>query len=389
MHLESVDTPVAQKPAWTALRWDDYALLLIVLALTSLGIVVLLSSTYVLDSADAFAMLKKQAVWLVVASLAGLIAWRIDVHELRDLVWWLAVPAILLCALVFIPPFGREINGANRWLILGPFRFQVAEAVKVALVFILAHYLAENKRKLNEKIRGVIFPGLIIGVAFGMILLQPDYGTAFLCALVGGCMLYLAGGALKYWVPLGILGLAGFATLIYHNPERLSRVTSFLSLNSEVVRGDEGYQLWQGILGFASGGMSGVGLGDGRQQITYLPEAHTDFIFSIVGEELGLIFTLLIVILFLALFFLVALRIRRATSLYECLLVQGSLLFIVFQALINMGVVTGVLPTKGMSLPFISYGGSYLILMFFFIGLIINVSSRWSAVPKRERVRSE
>ena len=164
----------------------------------------------------------------------------------------------------------------------------------------------------------------------------------------------------------------------------LQRITSFLDVEGN--RADSAYQLWQGILAFGAGGIQGVGLGVGRQQMSFLPEAHTDFIFAVVAEELGFIFTAGIVLLYMTLFFIGVLQLRRAPNLYQYLLVMGALLFITFQALINIGVVTGTLPTKGMSLPFISYGGSNLVLMFVLTGIILNGLRSWE-MPSLRRQR--
>ncbi|MEM7673436.1 MAG: putative peptidoglycan glycosyltransferase FtsW [Verrucomicrobiota bacterium] len=358
-------------------RLDDWLLLLCVGVLLGIGIVVLFSSTYIMDSSDVFSILRRQMLWMLASTLAFLFAMRINLDAVREVIWYAVPVAIVLCLMVFLPVIGREINGTRRWLILGPMRLQVAEVLKVVLIFLMAHYLSAYQRRLGTVTWGFLIPGAIIGISFGLVLLQPDYGTAFLCALVCGILLFLAGGRLKFWVPAGLLGLGGFSLLVWNNPERLSRVTSFLALGDEAVRKDDGYQLWQGILGFASGGNTGVGLGHGRQQLTYLPEAHTDFIFSIVGEEMGFVMTGLILLLFLGIFIIVNFKLKFAPTVYQYLVVQGCLLFMLLQALINMGVVTGVLPTKGMSLPFISYGGSNLILMFFCLGVILNASRSW------------
>ena len=215
-----------------------------------------------------------------------------------------------------------------------------------------------------------------------MIFLEPDYGTAFLCGLVGCILFFVSGIRLRYLIPAAVFALSFFCIAILLNPERLSRVTSFLNVESN--RSDSGYQLWQGIVAFGVGGLEGVGLGSGQQQLSFLPEAHTDFIFSIIGEELGLFFSIGVVLLFLGLLLLVVFQLRYAPNLYQYLLVLGSLLMIEFQALINIGVVTGCLPTKGMSLPFISYGGSNLVLMFFLISLILNCTCRWSKFSIKE-----
>ena len=190
---------------------------------------------------------------------------------------------------------------------------------------------------------------------------------------------------MKFLIPAAVASLTGFAILVYNDPVRLARITSFL--NVEGNRSDSAYQLWQGILAFGAGGLQGVGLGSGRQQMSFLPEAHTDFIFSIIGEELGFFFTAGVVVLFMTLFFVGMLQLKRAPGLYHYLLVMGALLFITFQALINIGVVTGCLPTKGISLPFISYGGSNLVFMFVLTGIILNGFRTWefsTLQPKRD-----
>ena len=184
-------------------------------------------------------------------------------------------------------------------------------------------------------------------------------------------MMFHSGTSLKWLLPVAGLALTAFSVLVYFDPVRLRRVTSFLDV--EANAGDSAYQLWQGMLAFGVGGLNGVGLGMGRQQVHFLPEAHTDFIFPVIGEELGLFFTLTIVGCFLLLFSCVFLRLRQSPKLFEYLLAMGAILFVSLQAIINMGVVTGSMPTKGMSLPFISYGGSNLMVSFLLLGFVINV----------------
>jgi cell division protein FtsW len=252
---------------------------------------------------------------------------------------------------------------------------QVSEVGKLGLLFMMAHYLAANRRNLDDVLRGFIVPCGMLAVICGLIFIEPDFGTAFLCGAVGGIMLYLAGLRLKFLIPTAIAALTLFSVAVYHDPVRLQRITSFLDVEGN--RSDSSYQLWQGILAFGAGGVQGVGLGAGRQQMSFLPEAHTDFIFAIVGEELGLVFTLGVVVLFMTLFFVGVLQLKRAPDLYQYLLIMGALLFVTLQALINIGVVTGCLPTKGMSLPFISYGGSNLVFMFVLTGIILNGFRSW------------
>ena len=294
---------------------------------------------------------------------------------LRKRAWFLYGICALALVLVLVPGFGVKVNGAQRWLGLGPLRLQPSEFAKIGLVLILAVYLSANQREIKSLCRGFVYPSLILGLVLGLIMLQPDFGTTFLCGAVGATMMFLAGVSLRWLLPIAGLAVSGFALLVYLDPVRIRRVTSFLDV--EANANDSAYQLWQGMLAFGVGGVDGVGLGKGRQQMHFLPEAHTDFIFSVIGEELGLIFSLGIVACFLALFVLVAWRLREAPNLYLFLIGSGAILAIALQAVINVGVVTGSMPTKGMSLPFISYGGSNLMVTFVLIGLILNVFRNW------------
>jgi cell division protein FtsW len=356
---------------------------LVVISLTFLGLVVLFSASQAMHS-DPTVLLRKQLIWLVVAALSGGLAMVVNLAALRDYAYILAGGAVLLLILVLVPGIGVTVNGAQRWIDFGPMRLQVSEIGKLGLLFMMAHYLAANRRNLDNVLRGYIVPCGMLAVICGLIIIEPDFGTAFLCGMVGGLMLYLAGVRLKFLIPTAIAALTLFSVAVYHDPIRLQRITSFLDVEGN--RSDSSYQLWQGILAFGAGGVQGVGLGSGRQQMSFLPEAHTDFIFAIVGEELGLVFTAGVVILFMTLFFVGVMQLKRAPDLYQYLLVMGALLCVTLQALINLGVVTGCLPTKGMSLPFISYGGSNLVFMFVLTGIILNGFRSWE-LPALRRQR--
>ncbi|MEC7287305.1 MAG: putative peptidoglycan glycosyltransferase FtsW [Verrucomicrobiota bacterium] len=349
-------------------------IILIVLGLTFLGLVILFSASQSMHD-DPTVLLRKQLIWLVLATIAGGIAMMVNLEALREYAFWLAAGSVLLLALVLVPGIGVEVNGARRWMDFGIMRLQVSEIGKLGLIFSMAHYLATYRRDFSRVLKGYFYPCVLLAIFCSLIILEPDYGTAFLCGAVGGCLMFLAGVRLKFLIPTAFAALSLFSVAVYHDPIRLSRITSFLDVEGN--RSDSAYQLWQGILAFGAGGIHGVGLGSGRQQMSFLPEAHTDFIFAIVGEELGFLFTSGVVLLFMTLFFVGVLQLKRAPNLYQYLLVMGALLFITFQALINIGVVTGCLPTKGMSLPFISYGGSNLVFMFVLTGIILNGFRSW------------
>ena len=256
-------------------------IILIVLGLTFLGLVILFSASQSMHD-DPTVLLRKQLIWLVLATIAGCIAMMVNLEVIRKYAYWLAAGSVVLLALVLIPGIGGEVNGARRWMDFGFMRLQVSEIGKLGLIFSMAHYLAANRRDFNNLLKGYFYPCLLLAIFCILIILEPDYGTSFLCGAVGGCLMFLAGVRLKFLIPTTIVVLSLFSVAVYHDPVRLQRITSFLDVEGN--RSDSAYQLWQGILAFGAGGIHGVGLGSGRQQMSFLPEAHTDFIFAIVGE---------------------------------------------------------------------------------------------------------
>lgn len=361
-------------------------ILVCVAALLAIGLTVLFSASSTVKGAAPAAYLYKQLIFLGLAIGAAWMMVLADLESLRRFAWIVAGVAVIALVFVLIPGIGVSVNGSRRWLNLGFTRLQVSEFAKLALVFALSHYLAMNQNKMDDLKRGFLIPCAGIGVFAGLVILEPDFGTAFLTGTIGLILLFLAGGRLKFLVPTIVLGLSACVVLVIHSPYRLKRVMSFLDV--EANRSEGAYQLWQAILAFAAGGVDGVGIGNGRQQQAFLPEAHTDFIFAIMGEELGLVFTMLTVVLFITIFIAGLFHVRRAPNLYQFLLVTGCLLLICLQAIINLGVVTGMMPTKGMSLPFISAGGSNLLLMGLLVGIIINTSRAWDRPKPLERRRA-
>lgn len=358
----------------------SYVVLFAVLSLSVLGLIVLASAGRA-SRGGADLIFQKQLIWFCLALSAGGVAAVIDLEHLRRHMVWIALAVVVLLVLVSIPGIGVKVNGARRWLDLGLMRLQVSDLARPALILIFAHYLSKHQRELATFTKGFLVPCGMLGLLCALILIQPDFGTAFLCGVVGFTLLFLAGARLIFWLPTLLSAVSLFAVAIYLNPVRFKRITTFLDV--EAQKADGGLQPWQSTLAFGSGGWGGVGLGNGRQSLN-LPEAHTDFIFPIMGEELGYFCTTGVVFVFLAFFGVVTWQLRKAPSLYHFLIVSGAILFITLQALINMGVVTVLLPTKGMSLPFISYGGSNLMMMFVLVGLIVNCFCHWSAPPLRK-----
>jgi cell division protein FtsW len=350
--------------------------------LTILGLTILFSASASM-SQNAYYYLVKQLIGVGGAAVACFITSRLDLDYLRRYTWWIAGATVVLLVMVL---FTHPINGSRRWLGFGPATIQVSEFAKLGIVFCLAHYLALNQSRIGEFKSGFVLPLVIIGVPAVLIQREPDFGAAALVGVVGLTMLFLAGVKLRYLLPAGALTLTGFVALVLHDPLRLKRVMAFL--DPEGTRNGVGYQNWQALIAFASGGVDGVGLGQGRQQLNFLPFAHTDMILAVVGEELGVCFTIGIVVMFAAIFVAGLIHLRRAPNLFQFLLVAGSLLLICVQGMINLGVVTAVLPNKGMPLPFISAGLSNLLLMGLLLGIFLNTQRTWGRATISRRRRS-
>ncbi len=349
-------------------------ILICAIGLALLGLTILFSASAWFKKGPYF-YLNKQVIGVVLAAALCFVTSRLNLDYVRRYAWWIGGTCAVLLALVLVA--GITVNGSQRWLGYGSLRVQVSEFAKLGLVFCLAHYLALNQSRIGEFKRGFLYPLAITGVIAGLTLLEPDFGVAALMVGVGLVLLFLAGAKWRYILPTVLVAGGLFTVAVIHNPNRLRRMTEFLSE-------DKSYQLRQGLAAFAAGGVEGAGLGNGRQQLSYLPEAHTDYIFSVVGEELGLGFTLAVVAAFTVMLAAGLAHVRRAPNLFQYLLVVGCVLLICLQAIINIGVVTAVFPTKGMSLPFISAGLSNLLLMGLLLGIILNTQRTWgrAALPR-------
>jgi cell division protein FtsW len=349
-------------------------LLVVTLMLLTIG-VVMLFSTSALQARDRYGdpnyLLKRQLAWMVIGGIGCVAGAGIPYPKLRGA----CVPPLmisgLLLAIVLVPHLGIKVGGARRWLGAGGFRFQPSEFAKLALVVWLAHWLAKEKRRIDQFGRGFAVPMAVVGGFLLLVLAEPDFGSTALLALVAFAMMFVAGVRLRLLLPTILAGAAGFAALVIHNPTRAVRLMAFMDL--EKYKQGPGYQVWQAILAFGSGGLNGLGLGNSRQKMFYLPEAHTDFIFPIIGEELGLVGTLVVLGCFAVLVGCGVAISLKASDLYGQYLGLGITLLIALQALINIGVVTAWLPTKGLPLPFISFGGSNLMMNLIAVGVLLSI----------------
>jgi len=362
-----------------------------VAALLAVGMVMLYSSSMVLYSSTMVPagarFLIQQSVWCVLG-LGGCLAMAIlDYRILRRLWWVLLAVAIVLLVLVLIPHIGSVRGHARRWFSLGPASLQPSEFAKIAVIIALAWYGERHQRQMSKWNRGILVPGLIVAVTAGLIFKEPDVGNALLLCAVSAILLLISGIRLVYFLPPAVLLAVGVGIFIQHNQMRSERIYSWMHL--EETKKDKGQQAYEAMIAFGSGGVTGKGLGDGRQKLGFVPEQHTDFILSIIGEELGLVATLLIVAGFVGIVVCGLYISVNAGNTFGLLLGSGVTFLIGLQAFINIAVVTSVFPNKGLPLPFISYGGSNLVVMLSIVGILLSIARHANLVERKPAAAGE
>lgn len=362
-------------------------LVLCVGVLLALGMVMLYSSSMadeVRNRQVGAHYLMAQLVWCALGLVGGLVMAMLDYRTLKKFTLPLLGFAALLLVLVLIPHLGLKINGARRWLGFHGVRFQPSELAKLALIVFIAWYGERYQRQMSTFRQGIAIPGAFIAVLLGLIFVEPDRGSTILLAAVGATMLLIAGVRWKYFVPPLLLAVAGLAVSIWHDPMRMKRIMAFL--HPDEHKSGVGYQAYQAMLALGAGGWTGLGLGNGRQKLGFVPEHHTDFILSIIGEELGFVATIAVIAAFIIIIVSGLYIACRARDTFGLLLGAGITFLIGFQAFINIAVVTSVLPNKGLPLPFISYGGSNLLMMLVCVGVLLSIARQArepAAVPDR------
>jgi cell division protein FtsW len=353
----------------------DKVLWILTLLLVLIGVMMIYSASNVIafkKFGTGSYFLIKQMVWV---SMGTGMLWAISRIPYRVWQGWvvpLTIFILILLGMVLIPGIGQEINGARRWFRIGPVVFQPSEFAKLAMVIYLAHYLTRGPEKVQGFVYGLLPALVVTGLGVLLILLEPDLGTAVTLALVALVLLFIGGARVRHLLILCLCALPVLAYLILGTEYRRQRWLTYLDPWHDPS--DTGFQIIQSFLAFGSGGEIGVGLGEGRQKLFFLPYPHTDFIFSVIGEELGLVGTLLILFCF-------ALLVWRGLKLacwvadpFGQFLAVGITLMIGLAALMNLGVVTGLLPTKGLPLPFVSYGGSSLLVNMIGMGILLSIS---------------
>jgi len=355
----------------------DLQLWIEVLLLIILGLVMIYSASFVMSfqkTGDTAHYVKRQFVWIILGIVAMASFSRIPYDSYRDYARLTLLLGLVSLLLVLVPGVGVKLNNARRWFSVGYFSIQPAEFVKVAWIVYLSASLSVRQERLKKIGVGFLPHMFWCGAISFLLLLEPDFGTTFVISLLTFLMLTVAGVPIRHLLILMPAASAGFYYFVYQVPYRWERITAFINPWTDPL--DSGYQLIQAWIAVGSGGLWGKGLGAGHQKLFYLPESFTDFIMAVIGEELGFLGIVIVCLLFFFLFWTGLQISRKAPDAYGALLALGLTILLGSQALLNMGVVLGLVPTKGMPLPFISYGGSAFTANCVAVGILMNIAKR-------------
>jgi cell division protein FtsW len=355
----------------------DWVLIALIIVLVIFGIMMVFSASSAIaysEKGDASFYLKKQLLWSFLGLLAMAAMMRVDYHLLRKYVYPIFLTSLFLLVLVLVPGIGKKINGARRWIELFGFTFQPGELIKLTLVIYLAYSLTKKYEKIKTFTVGFVPHIILLLIVAALIMLEPDFGAAVTIGTIVIIMMFVAGTRFYYLAATAIAAVPAIYLAIAHSAYRMRRIMAFMDPWADPL--DSGYHIIQSFLAFGSGGIMGTGLGEGTQKLFYLPFAYSDFIFAVIGEELGFIAVVAVIVAF-GLFCARGIRIaKKAPDLFGSYLAVGITVLITAEVILNIGVVTGLLPTKGMTLPFVSYGGSSLLTSLTAVGILLNVSSQ-------------
>lgn len=367
----------------------DWVLLGLVFTLASFGVLMVASASMSLSESyygSPWYILRKHCLFLAMGIAIATMVAMVPMRIWQQYGWVLILLTLLLLALVLVPGLGRRVNGSQRWLMIGPISVQASELAKLFMVMFFASYLSRRHQELKSSWKGVLKPLVIVAFVVGLLLLEPDFGGSVVVAGTVFAMMFVAGMKLWQFFSLLAIGSALMAAAAIWSPYRMERLVAFLDPWADQF--DSGYQLTQSLIAFGQGEWFGVGLGRSVQKLFYLPDAHTDFIFAITAEEFGLVGAATLVAVFAAIVWRIMLIGKRAilhNNSFVTLVAFGVAILLAGQAFINMGVASGLLPTKGLTLPFISYGGSSLIISCVLIGIVLRLDWELVAQPTKKR----
>jgi len=334
---------------------------------------------------DPFYLLTRHSAYLVLSAIAAVAAISVPIKMWQKYDALLLALSLFVLAVVLVPGIGKEVNGSTRWIPLGPFSFQGSEFVKLFIMMYMAGYLVRRKDEIETSLSGFSKPFVVLTLIVLLLLAQPDFGAAIVIISAAMGMIFLAGVPIRFFLPLVALCVSAVALIATLQPYRLARFTAFVDPWEHQF--GSGYQLTQALIAFGRGEWIGLGLGNSIQKLFFLPEAHTDFLFSIIAEELGIVGAGLVIILFAWLVvrgLAVGNAARRCELLFHAYLAYGIALVIGIQASVNLGVNLGILPTKGLTLPFMSYGGNSLIVSCMMIAVLLRIDFETRQVAEVE-----
>lgn len=383
-HLNQRGHPVS-KPISLYDKW----LIGVVFALLIIGLMMVASSSVMISTKyyhQPFHFLIRQACYLFVGLMVALVIIRTDSSFWEKISMPMLIACFVMLLLVLIPGVGRIVNGSRRWLALGPIGIQVSELVKLTMIFYLSGYLVRQQQAVSGSILGFIKPMVILAMISVLLLLEPDFGATVVISGTVMAMLFLAGVKLRYYIGLMIAVIAALAVLAVSSPYRVARLTAFLDPWADQY--NTGYQLTQSLIAFGRGGWFGAGLGESIQKLMYLPEAHTDFLFAVLAEEMGLVGILVVIALY-SILVIRGLHIgyiaHTQERFFASFTAYGLTFWLGIQAAINMGVNAGLLPTKGLTLPLLSYGGASMVINCVVLALLLRIDheNRWQSLGLR------
>lgn len=377
------------KPTHKPLALYDKWLIAAVIGLLIIGLMMVASSSVMVSTKyyhQPFHFLIRQTCFLVVGFVAALIVMRIDSSTWEKHSVAMLFICLLMLVLVLVPGIGRVVNGSRRWLSLGPIGLQVSELAKLVMIIYVSGYLVRQQQSVSQSVVGFIRPMIILGLVAVLLLREPDFGATVVIAATVMAMLFLSGVKLRYYIGLMVVVAVCLAFLAVSSTYRMTRLTAFLNPWADQFK--TGYQLTQSLIAFGRGGWLGVGLGNGVQKLFYLPEAHTDFLFAVLAEELGLVGILLVVALYSILVIrglIIGFNAHSQERLFAAYIAYGITFWLGLQAAINMGVNAGLLPTKGLTLPFLSYGGASMVINCIVVALLLRIDheNRWQSLGLR------
>ena len=373
---------------------EYYFLFILTLILSIIGLIMVSSSSASIGERyfnDSYWFIRRQIIWWAISFIFLILASRVNYHYYQKLSNFIVIILIAMLALVLIPGFGIEVNGYRRWINLGFFSVQPSEFAKIALVILFSTGL-DRKYKDNKNIKNIVFPSLfVLCVVTILIFLEPDMGSVVVIGLIIFTVLFAGGLKFKHLFGLGSIGIAVMASYLFLGNYRRERLFNFIGRILDIIKGtgesvgNANFQISQSLIALGSGNLTGLGLGNSVQKYSYLPESHTDFIFAIIGEEFGLVGTILIVVLFILFMFFSVRVCIKTKDYFGRIMAAGLTSIIVVPAMINIMVVIGMSPVTGLTLPFISFGGSSLFMSMVSVGILLNISRNNNTSPGRIR----